>query len=78
MRTLTEEEIPALRTFLESETIASKHSIAMGDLEWMISTTLKSEHMGWVLVSESDGAISGFVMGTYEFSDWRSGLCHWI
>ena len=50
----------------------------MENLEWMLLTTIKSKHIGYVLISEDEIGLTGFIMATYEFSDWRSGLCHWI
>ena len=78
MRLMTEEDLPALKSFLNRDEIKSKHRIKMENLDWMILTTLRSKHLGYCLVSEDKSGLTGFIMASYEFSDWRSGLCHWV
>ena len=78
MRLMWEEDLGALKEFLTRDEIWHKHAVKMENLDWMILTTLRSKHLGYCLVSENDHGMTGFIMASYEFSDWRSGLCHWV
>ena len=39
---------------------------------------LEDTDFGVVLVSEADNGFTGFMMLTYEWSDWRDGVFMWI
>ena len=78
MRLLKEEDLTPVKDFLNWEDIRYKHKIKMENFDWMILTTIWSKHLGYCLVSENEQGITGFIMASYEFSDWWSGLCHWV
>ncbi|MBI4579944.1 MAG: GNAT family N-acetyltransferase [Planctomycetes bacterium] len=43
-----------------------------------VRTLLGRPELGRYMVAEADGQLVGQLMITYEWSDWRNGLCWWI
>lgn len=43
-----------------------------------VEKLFQNPHYGYYLIAEIGGEVVGCLMITYEWSDWRNGLCWWI
>jgi hypothetical protein len=48
------------------------------NFEPVVTKILSDLSHGLVVIAELDGAVVGFMMFTYEWSDWRDGVFLWF
>ena len=78
MRQVKPADVPSVLDFLKLPHVQAKHNIKLDRLDWMIDQLSDKDYLGFALLSESDGKVTGFFMTTLEYADLWPGKCYWI
>ena len=76
-RIATPEDKTKLEPLFKANATRMQHNYET-NFEPVSSKILTDLAHGLVIVAELDGAVVGFMMFTYEWSDWRDGVFLWF